>query len=63
MAGPQHKEIGTPIPTDNASWGRGPNTKAGGKSAYINVQVGVNNEINFVKISFLSHSLLFLNTH
>ncbi|MEN0212175.1 hypothetical protein AAGX82_10770 [Staphylococcus aureus] len=39
--GPQHKEIGFPISTDNASWGRGPNTKAGGKSAYINVQVGV----------------------
>ncbi|MEI2121072.1 hypothetical protein VWE61_14225, partial [Staphylococcus aureus] len=26
--------------TDNASW-RGPNTEAGGKSAYNNVQVGV----------------------
>ncbi|KZX25432.1 hypothetical protein A4P28_08260 [Staphylococcus aureus] len=39
--GAQHKEIGFPISTDNASWGRGPNTKAGGKSAYINVQVGV----------------------
>ncbi|WP_263040005.1 hypothetical protein [Staphylococcus aureus] len=24
MAGPQHREIGTPISTDNASW-RGPN--------------------------------------
>ncbi|PAH26874.1 hypothetical protein APV93_06480, partial [Staphylococcus aureus] len=21
MAGPQHREIGTPISTDNASWG------------------------------------------
>ena len=37
--GPQQREIGSPIPTDNASW-RGPNTVAGGKSAYNNVQVG-----------------------
>ncbi|AVS02956.1 hypothetical protein C9J78_03725 [Staphylococcus aureus] len=22
LAGPQHREIGTPISTDNASWGR-----------------------------------------
>ncbi|ALH96793.1 hypothetical protein ACH32_00045 [Staphylococcus aureus] len=60
--GPQHREIGFPISTDNASW-RGPNIEAGGKSAYNNVQVGVDNEINFVKISFLSHSHLsdFLN--
>ncbi len=41
MRGPQHREIGTPISTDNASWGGGPNTEAGGKSAYNNVQVGV----------------------
>ncbi|WP_168367559.1 hypothetical protein, partial [Staphylococcus aureus] len=34
-----HREIGEPISTDNASW-RGPNTEAGGKSAYNNVQVG-----------------------
>ncbi|MQI91729.1 hypothetical protein EI032_29485, partial [Escherichia coli] len=26
MAGPQHREIGTPISTDNASWG-GPQHK------------------------------------
>ena len=38
-AGPQHREIGTPISTNNASW-RGPNTEAGGKPAYNNVQVG-----------------------
>ncbi|WP_168370943.1 hypothetical protein, partial [Staphylococcus aureus] len=50
----QHSEIGFPISTDNASW-RGPNTEAGGKSAYNNVQVGVDDEINFAKISFLSH--------
>ncbi|HHQ6807961.1 TPA: hypothetical protein ACSTOR_000259 [Staphylococcus aureus] len=24
MAGPQHREIGTPISTSNASWGAGP---------------------------------------
>ncbi|HHC9939541.1 TPA: hypothetical protein ACN2IR_002561 [Staphylococcus aureus] len=56
--GPQQREIGSPIPTDNASWrgpntekldhqfqqtmqvGVGPNTEAGEKSAYKNVQVG-----------------------
>ncbi|KIT70573.1 hypothetical protein QP64_09920 [Staphylococcus aureus] len=37
--------------------GRGPNIEAGGKSAYNNVQVGWDDEINFAKISFLSHSL------
>ncbi|MSN58654.1 nitrogen fixation protein NifR [Staphylococcus aureus] len=26
--GPQHREIGFPISTDNASWGVGPNTEA-----------------------------------
>ncbi|ATW80354.1 hypothetical protein B8A01_00895 [Staphylococcus aureus] len=36
LAGPQHREIGTPISTGNGSWGK---------------------QINFVKISFLSHSL------
>ncbi|EHQ70081.1 TPA: hypothetical protein PEC87_002618 [Staphylococcus aureus] len=39
--GPQHREIGFPISTDNASWGVGPNTEADEKSAYDNVQVGV----------------------
>ncbi|MBU7332255.1 hypothetical protein KR855_02955 [Staphylococcus aureus] len=39
--GPQHREIGFPISTDNASWGVGPNTEAYDKSAYDNVQVGV----------------------
>ncbi|HCZ7703124.1 TPA: hypothetical protein O3965_001352 [Staphylococcus aureus] len=39
MAGLQHREIGTAISTDNASW-RGPNTEASEKSAYNNVQVG-----------------------
>ncbi|MEK9202639.1 hypothetical protein WED14_04000 [Staphylococcus aureus] len=37
--GPQHREIGFPISTDNANW-RGPNTEADEKSAYNNVQVG-----------------------
>uniref|UniRef100_UPI00203DF785 hypothetical protein n=1 Tax=Staphylococcus aureus TaxID=1280 RepID=UPI00203DF785 len=37
----QQREIGTPISTNNASWGRGPNTEADLKSAYNNVQVGV----------------------
>ncbi len=39
LAGPQHREIGTAISTDNASW-RAPNIEAGEKSAYKNVQVG-----------------------
>ncbi|MDM6002025.1 hypothetical protein P7797_08395, partial [Staphylococcus aureus] len=39
--GPQHREIGFPISTDNASWGVGPNIEADEKSAYNNVQVGV----------------------
>ncbi|HFV7893815.1 hypothetical protein [Staphylococcus aureus] len=38
-SGTQHREIGSTVSTDNASW-RGPNTVAGGKSAYNNVQVG-----------------------
>ncbi|WP_150136823.1 hypothetical protein [Staphylococcus aureus] len=37
--GPQHREIGSVISTDNASW-RGPNIEADRKSAYNNVQVG-----------------------
>ncbi|HEA6024143.1 TPA: hypothetical protein RXF73_001859 [Staphylococcus aureus] len=38
--GPQQREIGFPISTDNASWGVGPNTEDDEKSAYNNVQVG-----------------------
>ncbi len=41
--------------TGNVSW-RGPNIEAGEKTAYNNVQVGGDDEINFAKISFLSHS-------
>ncbi|HDG5454150.1 hypothetical protein L4932_04265 [Staphylococcus aureus] len=40
LAGPQHREIGTPISTGNGSWGRGPNTEADQKSDFNNVQVG-----------------------
>ncbi|HDA2514205.1 TPA: hypothetical protein ACU26D_000515 [Staphylococcus aureus] len=40
MAGPQQREIGSPISTDNESWGGTLNKKADGKSAYKNVQVG-----------------------
>ncbi|MDN8854275.1 hypothetical protein Q0M02_13700 [Staphylococcus aureus] len=39
--GPQHREIGFPIYTDNASWGVGPNTDDDEKSDYDNVQVGL----------------------
>ncbi|ARH71973.2 nitrogen fixation protein NifR [Staphylococcus aureus] len=44
--GRQHREIGSPISTDNASW-RGPNTETGGKSVYNNVQVGVGRRNKF----------------
>ena len=37
--GPQQREIGFPISTDNASW-RGPNIEADGKSAYNNASWG-----------------------
>ncbi|WP_159426973.1 hypothetical protein [Staphylococcus aureus] len=37
---PQQREIGSPITTDNESWGGTLNKKADGKSAYKNVQVG-----------------------
>ncbi|HDA6606564.1 TPA: hypothetical protein O5R20_002073 [Staphylococcus aureus] len=40
LAGPKHREIGTPISTGNGSWGRGPNTEADGKTDFNNVQVG-----------------------
>ncbi|MGT0186289.1 hypothetical protein ACVNP0_15180 [Staphylococcus aureus] len=39
LAGPQQREIGSPIPTNNASW-RGPQHRSWRKSAYKNVQVG-----------------------
>ena len=67
MRGPQHREIGTPISTDNASWGGGPNTEAGGKSAYNNVQVGVGRRNKFceniisVPLPNLSWIYLYLN--
>ncbi|WP_159427028.1 hypothetical protein [Staphylococcus aureus] len=32
--GPQHREIGFPISTDNASWGVGPNTENFEKNFY-----------------------------
>ncbi|WP_234944401.1 hypothetical protein, partial [Staphylococcus aureus] len=44
--GPQHREIGFPISTDNASW-RGPNKEADEKSAYNNVRVGVGRRNKF----------------
>ncbi|MCC5343620.1 hypothetical protein LMP56_01675, partial [Staphylococcus aureus] len=44
--GPQQREFGFPISTDNASW-RGPNIEAGGKSVYNNVQVGVGRRNKF----------------
>ncbi|WP_210434057.1 hypothetical protein, partial [Staphylococcus aureus] len=47
LSGPQQREIGFPISTDNASWGVGPNTEADEKSAYNNVQVGVGRRNKF----------------
>ncbi len=74
MAGPQQREIGFPISTDNASW-RGPNKEkldsrflqtmqVGGaptkklaeSQPTIMCKLGWDDEINFAKISFLSHS-------
>lgn len=49
LAGPQHREIGTPISTGNGSWGRGPNTEADQKSDFNNVQVGDGQHIEFRK--------------
>ncbi|MGO5887066.1 hypothetical protein ACTQI7_02460, partial [Staphylococcus aureus] len=59
--GPQHREIGFPISTHNASW-RGPNTEADEKSAYDNVQVGVGQRNKFCKniISVHSHKVISL---
>ena len=51
LAGPQHREIGTPISTGNASW-RGPNTeKLEHQFLQGNASWG-ETEINFAKISF-----------
>ncbi|HHS7003168.1 TPA: hypothetical protein ACTOFG_002461, partial [Staphylococcus aureus] len=54
--GPQQREIGFPISTDNASWGVGPNTENFEKKFYRQSELGWDDEINFMKISFLSHS-------
>ncbi len=45
--GPQQREIGFPISTDNASWGEGTNTEADEKSAYNKMQVGVGRRNKF----------------
>ncbi|EFB50454.1 hypothetical protein SATG_01683 [Staphylococcus aureus subsp. aureus D139] len=54
-ARPQHREIGFPISTDNGSW-RGPNTENFKKKFYRQCKLGLDDEINFAKISFQSHS-------
>ncbi len=38
--GPQHREIGFPISTDNASWGVGPNTENFEKKFYRQCKLG-----------------------
>ncbi|PZL02304.1 hypothetical protein C7Q39_00490 [Staphylococcus aureus] len=55
MAGPQQREIGFPNSTGNASW-RGPNKEKLDSQFLQTMQVGWDDEINFAKISFLSHS-------
>ncbi|AUU66927.1 hypothetical protein RK61_12315 [Staphylococcus aureus] len=40
LAGPQQREIGSPIPTNNASW-RGPNIEKLGHQFQQTMQVGV----------------------
>ncbi|AFR72806.1 Hypothetical protein C248_0811 [Staphylococcus aureus 08BA02176] len=42
---------------------RGPNKENFEKKFYKQCKLGWDDEINFAKISFLSHSLLFLSTH
>ncbi|ETO57162.1 hypothetical protein Y003_05250, partial [Staphylococcus aureus MUM475] len=42
--------------TGNASWGVGPNKEKLDSQFLQTMQVGWDNEINFAKISFLSHS-------
>ncbi|HAR7073779.1 TPA: nitrogen fixation protein NifR [Staphylococcus aureus] len=46
MAGPQHREIGFPISTDNASW-RGPNTEKLDSQFLQTMQVGVGRRNKF----------------
>ncbi|CFO55211.1 nitrogen regulation protein NIFR3 [Staphylococcus aureus] len=41
LAGPQHREIGTPISTGNGSW-RGPNIENFNKEIQPAMEVGVN---------------------
>ncbi len=45
LAGPQHREIGTPISTGNGSWGWGPNTENFVKKFYRQCQLGITNLI------------------
>ncbi|MEN0452984.1 hypothetical protein AAGY37_11910 [Staphylococcus aureus] len=54
VGGPQQREIGFPISTDNVSW-RGPNKEKLDSQFLQTMQVGWDDEINFAKISFLSH--------
>ena len=54
LAGPQHREI-RKNSTSNASW-RGPNIEKLEPQFQQAMQVG-DNEINFIKISFLSHPM------
>ncbi|CAC6652801.1 Nitrogen regulation protein NIFR3 [Staphylococcus aureus] len=42
--GPQHREIGFPISTDNASWGVGPNTENFEKKFYRQCELGWDNQ-------------------
>ncbi|PHT05239.1 hypothetical protein AB882_10085, partial [Staphylococcus aureus] len=49
--GPQQREIGFPISTDNASW-RGPNIEKFKKKFYRQCKLGSDNEINFIKYHF-----------
>ncbi|EFB49961.1 hypothetical protein SATG_00615 [Staphylococcus aureus subsp. aureus D139] len=46
----QHSEIGFSVSTDIASWGNGPNSEAGGKSASMNIIKKLGNKMlpNFI---------------
>ncbi|PNN90640.1 nitrogen fixation protein NifR [Staphylococcus aureus] len=52
---PRHREISSSISTDNASW-RAPTQKLAKSQLTIVCKLGWDDEINFAKISFLSHS-------
>ncbi|HAR7127376.1 nitrogen fixation protein NifR [Staphylococcus aureus] len=60
LAGSQHREIGTAISTDNASW-RGPNTENFEKKFYRQCKLGRDRNKFFENIIFVLLPLSFLS--